>query len=240
MEQNKTGKYLKYAIGEIVLVVIGILIALSINNWNEENKLRKREINLLSELKSNLFTNAANLENDVFMQNRGVKSIDYIINIGDNNLPYNDSIPSILFFANLAHDIILVSSAFETLKTSGLELIQQDSLRIEIINLYEFVYPKLMQETIRLEDQLWPALVMPLYQKHFRSKGEEFHPIDYNNWLKDKEFFNMLSFRKTLREVSTELKSDASKRTKDVIKLIEKEINSLLTEILKIDPDYVI
>ncbi len=39
MEQNKTGKYLKYAIGEIVLVVIGILIAISINNWNENRKL---------------------------------------------------------------------------------------------------------------------------------------------------------------------------------------------------------
>jgi hypothetical protein len=43
MEINKTGKYLKYAIGEIVLVVIGILIALSINNWNES---RKQEQNL--------------------------------------------------------------------------------------------------------------------------------------------------------------------------------------------------
>ena len=38
MEKNKTGKYLKYAIGEIVLVVIGILIALQINNWNENRK----------------------------------------------------------------------------------------------------------------------------------------------------------------------------------------------------------
>ena len=38
MEKNKTGKYLKYAIGEIILVVIGILIALSINNWNEGRK----------------------------------------------------------------------------------------------------------------------------------------------------------------------------------------------------------
>ena len=36
MEKNKTGKYFKYAIGEIVLVVIGILIALQINNWNED------------------------------------------------------------------------------------------------------------------------------------------------------------------------------------------------------------
>jgi len=38
MKKNKTGKYLKYALGEIVLVVIGILIALSINNWNETRK----------------------------------------------------------------------------------------------------------------------------------------------------------------------------------------------------------
>ena len=38
MEKNKTGKYFKYAIGEIILVVIGILIALSINNWNESRK----------------------------------------------------------------------------------------------------------------------------------------------------------------------------------------------------------
>ncbi len=38
MEENKTGKYFKYAIGEIILVVIGILIALSINNWNENRK----------------------------------------------------------------------------------------------------------------------------------------------------------------------------------------------------------
>jgi len=40
MEKNKTGKYLKYAIGEIILVVIGILVALQINTWNEEKKER--------------------------------------------------------------------------------------------------------------------------------------------------------------------------------------------------------
>ncbi|MGB5479759.1 MAG: DUF6090 family protein, partial [Eudoraea sp.] len=48
----KTGKYLKYAIGEIILVVIGILIALQINNWNEEQKNRFEEKNLLLELRT--------------------------------------------------------------------------------------------------------------------------------------------------------------------------------------------
>ena len=50
MEKNKTGKYLKYAIGEIILVVIGILIALSINNWNQNRIERNKEKLILAEL----------------------------------------------------------------------------------------------------------------------------------------------------------------------------------------------
>jgi hypothetical protein len=57
METGKNGKYFKYAIGEIVLVVIGILIALSINNWNEthqaQNKMISNFQNLIEDLKSN-------------------------------------------------------------------------------------------------------------------------------------------------------------------------------------------
>jgi len=57
MEKNKTGKYLKYAIGEIVLVVIGILIALQINNWNQKqqaiNVMENNFQNLIEDLESN-------------------------------------------------------------------------------------------------------------------------------------------------------------------------------------------
>ena len=49
IEKNRTGKYLKYAIGEIILVVIGILIALSINNWNDSRLENKTEIKILEE-----------------------------------------------------------------------------------------------------------------------------------------------------------------------------------------------
>ena len=55
MEQNKTGKYLKYAIGEIILVVIGILIAIQLNTVKNNNEKRNEEIthleNMLSDLK---------------------------------------------------------------------------------------------------------------------------------------------------------------------------------------------
>jgi soluble cytochrome b562 len=55
--ENKTGKYFKYAIGEIVLVVIGILIALSINNWNESRKIKNKKqtlvLNLIEDFEEN-------------------------------------------------------------------------------------------------------------------------------------------------------------------------------------------
>ncbi|WP_242092476.1 DUF6090 family protein [Aestuariivivens sediminicola] len=65
--EGKTGKYLKYAIGEIVLVVVGILIALSINNWNEERKLSNLEMKYLKGIYRDL--------------NKDVKNIDYIISL---------------------------------------------------------------------------------------------------------------------------------------------------------------
>jgi hypothetical protein len=224
LSEGTTGKYLKYAIGEIILVVIGILIALQINNWNETNKLHRRELTLLSELKTNLQINIVNLENDIQRQTKSIKSFNYILNLPHSNLPYSDSIPDYLSDIDYAPDVLLVSSAFQTLKSSGLELIQSDSLRIEILNLFEVDYPSLMQETRRLEDQLWSSVVIPLFQKHLRNDNGGWIPNDYNSWLKDTEFFNMISFRENLRESSTNYKKKAVEQTKNVINLIEKEL----------------
>jgi hypothetical protein len=225
-DDNKPLKYARYAIGEIVLVVIGILIALQINNWNEDNKLAIKELNLLEELRANLQTNVENLEKDIEKQTQSIFYFKYIMALADQKKPYNDSIPNALHIANYAPDVVLTASAFETFKSAGLDIIRTDSLRREILTLFEVTYPTLMQETKRLEDQLWPAVVIPLYQKHFTNENENWIPNDYEKWLKDKEFFNMLSFRRSLREQSTLLKIKTSKQTTEVIQLIEKELNS--------------
>jgi hypothetical protein len=68
MEQNKTGKYLKYAISEIVLVVIGILIALAINNWNTSrinNNLEKFYIEgVINDIETDLVNLSTNISLD--------------------------------------------------------------------------------------------------------------------------------------------------------------------------------
>jgi hypothetical protein len=62
---NINSKYLKYALGEIVLVVLGILIALSINNWNEQRKIRIAEQSILQNLRTELILNIQNLQTNI-------------------------------------------------------------------------------------------------------------------------------------------------------------------------------
>jgi len=229
MIDNKFSKYLLYAIGEILLVVIGILIALQIGDWNEGIKQDKRELILLSELRSNLKTNVRNLESDIRLQTNSIRSFEYILRLPNEKLPFNDSISKYLYDIDYCPDVLLITSAFQTMKSSGLEIIRSDSLRMAVVNLYEVGYPELMQETKRLEDQLWPAVVMPLFQKHFRMSNSNYIPNDYDNWLKDTEFFNMVSIRLALRNTSTIYKKKTVQQTNAVIRLIDKEIESRKT-----------
>ena len=76
--ENKTGKYFKYAIGEIVLVVIGILIALSINNWNENRLEKIEEHSFLSNLRNEFSQNKKALKTVLEMFDRSLKA-DFII-----------------------------------------------------------------------------------------------------------------------------------------------------------------
>ena len=222
---NKFSKYLLYALGEIALVVIGILIALQIDNWNESQKIEGRERNLLRELKTNLETNVKNLEFDISVQVNGASSIQYLLEHLDHGRSYTDTLDYLFQKADFAPDVVLSSSAFETLKSAGLEIIHNDSLRKGVIELFEVKYPYLMQETKRLEDLVWPTASVALYQKYFRREiPGKAHPIDYEKLLEDKEFTNMLSFRLLLRKQSTLHKRKAVEETKRVIQLIAEEL----------------
>jgi len=91
MEKNKTGKYLKYAIGEIVLVVIGILIALSINNWNENQKLESIKKDYLQSLLEDLEVDSLNIKNRIaFAEDKITKYEDYEAKFKASNMTINE------------------------------------------------------------------------------------------------------------------------------------------------------
>jgi len=87
--ENKTSIYLIYAVGEVVLVVFGILIALQIDNWNENKKIRSTEQQYLLALKEEFSFNKGELES---IMNRNKLNFDYALKILDNTGPENPEI----------------------------------------------------------------------------------------------------------------------------------------------------
>ncbi len=80
---GKTGKYLKYAFGEIILVVIGILIALQINNWNEQRKDRTKEHILLNQLREDYQANLIQLEEKMATREKMIISAVELLEVFD-------------------------------------------------------------------------------------------------------------------------------------------------------------
>lgn len=79
------GKYFKYAIGEILLVVIGILIALQINNWNEHRKQLKEENEILQSLEAELKTKSNQLKISIESNNKYEKFNQNLLNLIKND-----------------------------------------------------------------------------------------------------------------------------------------------------------
>lgn len=132
MPENKFGKYLMYAIGEIVLVAIGILLALSVNNWNEDQKRQNQRISLLENLKMDARATKENItllidiRKDILVRRR--KYLDYA-----SKKDLKISVDSLSHYANWEGDKSVekwpILTTYEAALSSGeIELIQNRDL----------------------------------------------------------------------------------------------------------------
>lgn len=225
MTEKKFGKYLLYAIGEIVLVVIGILIAVSLNDFNEERKNRKTEQKLLSELEENLKMNLSRLESDLLLEQRTIDAVDLVVNYIDQRKPYHDSMDVHFGHAFYAPDIVLSTSAFESIKSRGFDIVKSDALRKNILGLFDVSYAAMISETVRLEDQFWPSSILPITHKHFRkSPNGDCKPVNYTALLNDVVYTNTIIDRKAFRRLAIRLKTASMKDTQTTLGLIKEEL----------------
>ena len=138
MEKNKTGTYFKYAIGEILLVMIGILLALQVSNWNENNKSEKEATFQLSKLRDNLKSDKVQLKTALASDSLYTHNLIFCVNV------LSDAIETTKeeFIERLQHISTIVNfnptrGAFDGLISSGkIELITNQNLLETLFSYY--------------------------------------------------------------------------------------------------------
>jgi hypothetical protein len=119
---------------------LAVILAFALNNWNQNRKDRFAENKILSEINNGLTRDLKDIKENVSGHKMGLKSVNYFTKAIANKPVSKDSL--IIYYFSLTRDFISIQnkSGYETLKSKGLELIQNDSLRTEIISIYEYDY----------------------------------------------------------------------------------------------------
>ncbi|MFC3880064.1 DUF6090 family protein [Algoriphagus namhaensis] len=138
LAKNKVSSYVLYAVGEIVLVVIGILIALSINNWQQENQNKKLEKRYLEDLRVNLKRDSTILQGIYVEAINSSEAKNYITAHLRNRESNLDSLA--LSFGHQWNPYKIFSpstSTIDEMKSNGdLKIIRDESIRKHIVDIY--------------------------------------------------------------------------------------------------------
>ena len=211
METGKMAKYFKYATGEIVLVVIGILIALQINNWNEDRKATEREHELLLQLNEELVDTKKELDTDLRNAATYYKMTDSVIFYNEKEsqhpLPYYFLPQGQSRFYNNSR-LFGNKSTYTTLKSTGLEIIKNPVLRNNITDLYERRYIRVRdtEDLIFTYGDRLIAMMERSFEQHYHEPTKELVlvPKDFESYQQNKEFHNTLinlqRYRRSLLE----------------------------------------
>lgn len=224
LNEGKTTRYLKYAIGEIVLVMIGILLALQVNNWNEERKKAKLEKDLLIQFVRDITEDTLSLNFEFQRFENVAQNAEFLKEKLNSDLPYEqrmDTAFAVIATLNIREANYLT---YHKVKDLGMGIISSDSLRYYLTTYYESSEHLKSVERYYEVDKYFRATIYPKYFKAYQF-GRLAIPTDYHLLKESNEF------RIALDYVINDVKfySNWSKRRKEIavllLKMIKQELN---------------
>lgn len=195
--ENRFQKYMLYAIGEVFLVMIGILLALSVNNWNEIRKSDKVEFRLLTELKEAIINDYFQVKMQFQLNQSAQSSCKIILKHLNENLPYHDSLSMHFRESNNWTKLMLTKGPYDNAKSYGLNFIKSDSTRTLLSKLYE--YQLVWSNTLDNRQTLYYyQTVIPEMTELFEFTSapylynEGVKPNNYESLLNNQKYMNIL------------------------------------------------
>ena len=225
LSENNFSKYLIYAIGEIVLVVIGILIALSLNNWNDSKKKKIEERVLLTELMKNLEINITQIKEDIEWDSGAISSGKIIMNVLNNKISYSDTLDNHFQNSRLVPNSFLTTSSYKAIENRGFQIISSIFLRKKIMKLFDDTYPSMILEINNIDENTLKTNMQNYMINHFEYSNRQLKPNDYQELLEDQRYRNILSYNIEIQEYFKWKRIDCLKQIELLIEEIDKELN---------------
>ena len=223
INNGKTSNYLKYAIGEIALVVVGILIALQINNWNHDRQDKISELNFYSNFKEQLAEDIYEIKGNIIYNNNYMEQFEYAVQIIESNDRSRiDSLSQISISLTKYSDLGRQSNIYETLVNSGqVKLLNNTDIIEEIRRLEElYIYINKMEEIHR---EVILKEVATSLRDNFKLLTLE--AIDADN-IYTVNFQNLIIFILGIMKEKDEIYHEALVEIQTIIKYIDEEIDN--------------
>jgi hypothetical protein len=229
IDGGNLSKYFFYAIGEITLIVIGILLALYLDNLNSEKKIRAIEVKILYELNSNLSSSIKSYERAIQAEQMYLENNLLILNFLDNNKPYDESLDKAFgtYYWTISSNPI--KGGYDYLKSKGIELISNDSLRQNISYLFENEFSILKDENEVWANNLQQNISYPYHVDHFRNYYPEGIDQGDNGYAKPNEYKALLEDKK-FKSINAEIISNRRWNINSLQKIIT-DIKGLMIKI---------
>lgn len=223
-------RYLFYALGEITLVVIGILIAVQINKWKQDRDDRKLERSTLLEIRSDLVRDTLRIAGDLKSLQQSVLTIKSLIDHVEGRKPLDDELREKFILSYTAHTPLFAefeSASFDLLQDRGLDIISNSELRRRIVEHFTGLYSEAEGWLLNLKN-VWSLEGNRLYS-NFRISVEEHNnvlmtPNDYAAFIKDKTLMNPFYHFEALLINSIELLNSLMEETRVLLSFINDEL----------------
>lgn len=238
LQKGKSRTYLLYAIGEIVLVVVGILIAFQIDNWNEDRVNRNKEVKILTQIHADLSNNYEEVGNLLTKLEFSKNSSDSLL----KSFREKKQIRSFFVYSSIIHQRFFFnasSSGYSLLGGSLGTLISNDLLRNNIVQIYEgdFIEIEKRQQMLsnHLDQNLNPRsnrlyeitqrtnFKLPLFDEN---EFDFYNPIDFDNIATNTEYINTIVVLRRMYTIQIKQLTETKERIKTILQFLEADLST--------------
>jgi len=229
MRFTGVGKSVGTAVFEVILIIMGVWLALQLDNWNEARKEASFELKILQGIHEDLKSNAEKLLQSIESDVDLIEGNQYLLGVvRDPSSVYSEDLDELFGSINRYEVFYPQRLSYETLKQRGLEVVRNEALRSEIINLYDYSYMTNSEVEMEIKKGLYENSNV-VFLRHLDTGPEVYikRPNDFAALKRDQEFINHLA------HVTAEQKAMsffAEERLADTLMVMEKiraEIESL-------------